>query len=209
MLVNEDAKIYAGQTQIVKAYLGNDNIYNKKETPSYTELEYIESNGMQKIDTEYIPNENTTIDITFKITAKRNERSIFAAKWDLNGFVLMDYGSGLRWHNHPGVYYGIGYLGSLTQKITLNIYQNTIYANGANALSGEYIPITYTDTIKLFAYSSSHPSYYRLYEYKISENNVVLHDFIPVLDSGNVPCLYDKITKKYHYNVGSGTFLYG
>ena len=34
-------------------------------------------------------------------------------------------------------------------------------------------------------------------------------DLIPVLDKNNIPCMFDKVTKQFFYNQGTGQFLYG
>lgn len=40
------------------------------------------------------------------------------------------------------------------------------------------------------------------------ESGVIARDFVPVLDRNGIPCLYDKISKRCFYNIGSGTFGY-
>lgn len=47
---------------------------------------------------------------------------------------------------------------------------------------------------------------YRLYNMKINENNELIRDFQPVLDNNNIPCLMDKVNRKYYYNKGEGQF---
>ena len=42
-----------------------------------------------------------------------------------------------------------------------------------------------------------------------SVTGVMVRDFIPVLDSQGVPCMYDKVTQAFFYNAGTGTFSYG
>ena len=49
----------------------------------------------------------------------------------------------------------------------------------------------------------------RLWSFKITNNGSIVKLFIPVLDENNVPCLYDRVNKTYHYNIGTGSFLYG
>ena len=191
----------------------NKQFYYNKGTGTFVYqainlISYIQATGLEQIDTGYIPNADTQIDITFMLPSTLNERSVFAAKWDLNGFVLMDYGSGLRWHNNTSTWYNFNYYELNQRPRTLTIYQNIIDVDGSNIVTGTYSSITYTNTIKLFAFSNQHQSGCRMYEYKISENGTVLHDFVPALDN-NVPCLYDKIGKQFYYNIGGGTFLYG
>ena len=44
--------------------------------------------------------------------------------------------------------------------------------------------------------------------YMFYENNVLVRHYIPVLDWDDVPCMYDKVKRKLHYNTGTGTFTY-
>ena len=48
----------------------------------------------------------------------------------------------------------------------------------------------------------------KLYYCKIYESDVLVRDFIPVLDQNNVACLYDLVSQTFFYNAGTGTFNY-
>ena len=48
-----------------------------------------------------------------------------------------------------------------------------------------------------------------MYYCKITNNNALIRDYIPVIDSSNRPCLFDKVEKICYYNQGTGEFLYG
>lgn len=48
-----------------------------------------------------------------------------------------------------------------------------------------------------------------LYNAKIIDNNNLIRDYIPVIDSSRKPCLFDKVRKECYYNQGTGEFLYG
>ena len=49
----------------------------------------------------------------------------------------------------------------------------------------------------------------RIYRWIYESNGVKIRDFIPVLDSNNVPCMFDKVEKKFYYNQGTGQFIAG
>lgn len=70
---------------------------------------------------------------------------------------------------------------------------------------GLFAQITTTNGINP---SYEHKGYYKLYACKIrdKETDTLLRDFIPALDEYGVVCLYDKVTKTYFYNQGSGKF---
>ncbi len=65
--------------------------------------------------------------------------------------------------------------------------------------------------------NSSNASMYapamKLYGCQIKNNNVLIRDLRPCLSSeighSNEACLYDTVTNKYYYNIGSGTFNAG
>ena len=44
---------------------------------------------------------------------------------------------------------------------------------------------------------------------RIIQNNILVRDFIPVLDKDGVPCMYDKVEGKFYYNAGTGDFIAG
>ena len=48
----------------------------------------------------------------------------------------------------------------------------------------------------------------KLYYCQIYENDVIVRDFVPALDSNNVACLYDRVSQTFFYNAGTGTFGY-
>ena len=48
-----------------------------------------------------------------------------------------------------------------------------------------------------------------VYGFKIYEGTTLIQDYVPVLDSNDRPCLFDKVSKTCFYNQGTGEFLYG
>lgn len=49
----------------------------------------------------------------------------------------------------------------------------------------------------------------RIYYCKIYNGDTLVRDYIPVLDSNNVACMYDKVNNVFYYNQGTGTFTAG
>lgn len=49
---------------------------------------------------------------------------------------------------------------------------------------------------------------FKLFSFSMTENGITVLDLKPCLDEEGVPCLYDKITKTYFYNSGTGQFEY-
>ena len=47
------------------------------------------------------------------------------------------------------------------------------------------------------------------YNFRLYDNDVKIMDLIPVKDSNNIVCLYDKVSKTFFYNQGTGNFTAG
>ena len=50
---------------------------------------------------------------------------------------------------------------------------------------------------------------FRLHQFKIWDQGVLVRDLVPVLDWNDRPCLYDKVSEELFYNQGTDEFLYG
>ena len=68
-------------------------------------------------------------------------------------------------------------------------------------------------TIYVFAVNNSgtviRKTSLNLYYFQIYDNDILVRDYIPVLDTSKRPCMFDKVEKKCYYNQGTGEFLYG
>ena len=49
----------------------------------------------------------------------------------------------------------------------------------------------------------------KLYEFKVYNADILIHYFIPVIDTNGTPCMLDNVTGQYFYNAGSGQFIAG
>ena len=49
----------------------------------------------------------------------------------------------------------------------------------------------------------------RIYDLQMWKNDILVRDYVPVLDENSVPCLYDKVSGTLFKNIGSGNFTYG
>ena len=45
--------------------------------------------------------------------------------------------------------------------------------------------------------------------FQIYDNDTLVRDFVPVLDKDDIPCMYDKVERKFYYNQGTGDFIAG
>lgn len=187
----------------------------------YTLLEYLESSGTQVIKTGHIPTINTGFKCKVQETTTRSSEAfycgsqtstfgIWVANRRYNGFRLcVQVG-----HSQLGIiniedaqadmnvveaecnFYNSGKAGRLGQQSKVNMDgewsgQFTLF-KATYKRDGNYDP---TRPIRIFYFA-------------LTEGDELMRDFIPVLDSKGVPCLYDRVTKTPYYNSGTGTFGY-
>lgn len=184
-------------------------------------LEYIESTGNQYIDTGIPVNtlNNPKFEIKMKITSSNLDA------YALNGSYV--YGQAVQ--------FGLAITSSTKARVTMNcgfaspvnytdINKNdfhTLYlSNGLqkvdNIVIGESSTINLEENnynFYLFGRNGSitfRDNYaMQIVYFKSWDNNVLIRDFIPVLNKNNIACMYDKVNKKFYYNQGTGEFLYG
>lgn len=185
----------------------------------YTKLEYIESTGTQYIDTGYVPNPYTQVEMDFDASV--------SGKWVLGSRTsYTDSGS-----------FGI-YLNSDTQywaRIGGNTDSNDYKLNVTSVLGRHKIYVTslvlmQDDFYKLDFVSNNslgNKSLYigaindngsadnrifngKIYSFKIYEQNEMIRNFVPCKrNSDNAIGLYDELNDVFYTNSGTGTFGYG
>ena len=185
----------------------------------YTPVKYLESTGQQYIDTAVIFNVNCEINSKFLFTDNVNNSNVA-----IYGLKQVSSSGTIAYSIIPysdSVYTAFG------NKIDIKYLKDNTFTNASNYLhnmSGLWVngvkKISYNDvvvdsnnlSIYLFArnYNGNvdRNSWARIYYLKIYVDNTLVRDYIPVIDSSNRPCLYDKVEDKFYYNEGSGEFLY-
>lgn len=213
-----------GKVDVTNYARANVNVYNEEIVYPFYELEYIQSNGNQYINTDYKASRYTKIVITaqsihessstaqfYQITgAKTNYRSTDAIQLAIEtsgDTFCLDYGnesagvvSNASDEAHViEIAYG-------EQKADGEIISNTT-GNFISSGVSNY-PLWIFDCNNRG--STERRSSIRLYSFKIYENDLLVMDLIPIkVKSSNVICLYDKVNHRFLYNAGSGTFIAG
>lgn len=173
----------------------------------YTPVEYLESTRTQYIDVQFIPNQDTKVEIDGMFTVP-DGTSLFGSN---PHYVITSRSSG----NYLFRYNNINYetqLKVLNRKI-IKIDKTGVYINGSLYINWEEQTFQSTYSALIFARRNSsggveEKSSSRIYSCKIWDNDTLVRDFVPVIDSSGIPCLYDKVEDKFYYNEGSGEFLY-
>lgn len=192
-------------------------IAQRSGLPYDAEVEYLESDGNQYIDTEFKNNQDTRFLGKFKFTeykqwahlfgsfgGVRNSSKVFCEENYSNTQVQTYYGptSGTkRWTLNPNT--GI-YIYDLNKNI------HTINGNKQT-----YTARTFQSNYNVFVFCSAgysgEPSGIarcRCYYFRIYDNGTLVRDMIPVR-VGQVGYMYDKISKKLYGNEGTGDFTFG
>ena len=177
----------------------------------YTPIEYLESTGTQWIDTQIIGKSGIKVKMKLFLTANTGSALgcisnktrfqpvfIYGGKWD--SIVGTDKKTGtVQLHT----IYIVDFVSDL------NGYK--FYVDGELIIEGE--DVLYSGDTNMFMFARNQSSTYnmsgRIYYLKIYDNDVLVRDFIPVLDSVGIPCMFDKVEGKFYYNAGTGDFIAG
>lgn len=193
-----------------------------KHAKNYVELEYIESSGTQHIDTLYIPNTYTSIEMKASNLSDDSFAASPTGTWlcgARQGYLNRAFGF---YYNQSSkqMYYAFG------NKMP-NVSYNRLY-DGEKVIkadsTGLYIDNTllvrmtsnaFTSpvTLSLFALNNNGSvisrTSYRLHYFKILEGDTIVMDLIPIVDKSGVACMYDKVSGEFFYNQGTGDFIVG
>lgn len=194
-------------------------------------LEYIEGTGTQYIDTGKVVYADEDINIDFEFTNGSGTYVIAGWRWqgaasDPYGFLInkvpnakMQIYYGVHTSNNRGIVLE----DNSCNNVVISPNNKKIIVNGTVA-SGNY------DTTFTNAYNGDKGSKYhcaiftanmagafltntvtpmKLYGYSIiNSKGEYIQNLVPILDSNGTPCLYDIVKRRFHYNKGTGTFLY-
>lgn len=215
MLVDDTTNIYVGETQIEKIYNGEISLYEKN--PGYTKLNYIQTTGLQYLNTNYYPTYKTDYEIDMELTmpVSKSWQQIVASTMyntaDVKLFCASEVDNNVRAQIYD-VPSTVVIMGSNNGRIKIRTEGSNIYYNdefyydlGRTRVGTETNPIWIASAPQQTNLTTA----MKIYGFKMWEDGVLIRNYIPVLDSNNVPCLYDKVNKNYLYNAGRSVFLYG
>lgn len=172
------------------------------------ELEYIQSSGTQYIDTGFVPNQDTTVEVTFE-TTQSNQCGVAVTDqaWQSNEFGIwancVAYGSQT---NQTVVFYGIG-------KVTARLEKNKLYKNGELIWTASAATFSCPGNLTLMALNRNgtiqEKTAGNLYSSTIYDNGILVRDYIAAKMPDGTVGLYDKLHRLLYINVGSGAFTAG
>ena len=191
----------------------------------YTAVNYLQSSGAQWINTEYILQSSDTVELkaeyvrrgslkyttAFLCGSDRWFNVDFSISEDTEGYGIRDVFGPLI--TRSGVIPEVGTEFVVVSSISLLrvVVGETITEISKKAQT--YTPVNFP--VYLFTTNRNNNAFDRAFIGKIyyakitnSQGEMTLN-CIPCLDADGVPCLYDLISKKALYNIGTGSFTWG
>lgn len=187
---------------------------------SYKKLQYIQSSGTQYINTGFIPNQDTRIDMVCV------PNSVAEAS---NGTGFIPYGAGESYTTNAFECYTSNskyefnyngqncFLGSPVIGQKLNIIHNkneiSLSINGGSPITNTFTYGSFSAprTMTLFAINRSSPfcGLLSLYSCQIYDNGTLIRDFIPCRSADGTVGLWDDVNSVFYTNSGTGVFIGG
>lgn len=211
--------LFYGDNAISKAYFGEKLVFNKK--PYYCEVEYLQSTGTQYIDTGITGNSNTKAEIALIISTQATGNvGIFGSRGNSANSNLLAIGYGtsalaVDFNNSSYSRYRAGISYELDTKYICYTSKEKRFIKDVNGLVLDENTTLCNDTMatgKLLLFAETGVTLRqqgKTYYAKIWNDNILIRDYIPVLDYDMRPCMYDKVSGKFFYNQGTDEFLYG
>lgn len=182
--------------------------YCDSDGNGYSEVEYLESTGTQYIDTLLVSSSSSHIyyDIDFEVlktdTYTEDRMPIGGPNYAFNTYFLQVY-------NNKFYMFNINSNTNCTELHNrVKFYLEKWYIN--DSLIDMQITYPSRDiNIYLFRWGDKY-SKNKLYKCTFyDKNGLLIRDYIPVIDSSERSCLFDKVSRECYYNQGTGEFLWG
>ena len=182
---------------------GNLDLYF---TEAYIPLEYIEATGTQWINTG-VPGNTAGLHVELAVQPTAiNDQGYFGNAWATNGFFLMIYQGKWRFHSGGSVVddgaISVSADYSLVLENTSLTVNETVYSLAGGSNQSGNLSLLYN-----FGSGFGTMAKAKLKAAKIYGGGVLLRDYVPALDGSSIACLYDKVSRQYTYNSGTGTFV--
>lgn len=191
----------------------------------YIPIEYLESTGTQWIDTGVILNADSKIRVKFlrsdllysrvmgvRGTYTSNNISIIGDTYSLDT-IHIDFNNGsYSTYRLTDVLNYRGIVIAEASKTARTLYgpedENIVLSRNTNICPHNF-NITKNALLFNVGDENGNPFIGRIYYAKIWDNDILIRDFIPVIDGNNIPCMYDKIEGKFYHNVNADNFIAG
>lgn len=201
-------------------YLNGNKVYGsepQEDSITFTPVEYISNEGLLAkhwIDLDYVWKDNSKLEIGYIMLYTNSYESwqVFGEEneYDANGNIVNDNDDIRLFLYNYKAYWDIA--NRRVEKSLSNAYNNYQMLRFGNnyiedirqksTTTGNTYSISRTKTVGLFGspkYANTNNDRIKIYYVKIWEGDTLVRDIIPVLDSNNIPCFFDKVNANFHY----------
>lgn len=189
----------------------------------YTAVNYLQSSGTQWIEMGVAPNQNTKAVLKIKINDFNSGlgASLIGSRTNANSndqfFTYLDGVDGRRFlFRMDGQPQANSWTGLTTDKIYIVTLSGTEMKaeleDGTAVFSKTFSVSGFESTVTMALFKSKpldRGFRGRIYSCKHYSGDELIQDFVPCLDTGGVPCMFDFVSKKSFYNKGTGSFTWG
>lgn len=188
----------------VKKVIYNGNVVWEKSGGDINYIEYLSGDG-EYLNTGIYPTQNTKIDFEVEMQSSSQYRGVIGCR-NSNSFACFTgrLNRDTVWRFDRGVsQFNSWKKITVGEKVNIVIDKNKMYID--NTLYHKYPDIEFSvnQPIYIFAVNDKGSPYstsqMKLYSCKIYHNDVLVGDFRPCLDTNNIECLYDEVSKQYFY----------
>ena len=189
----------------------------------YTAVDYLQSSGKQWIEMGVAPNQNTKVVLKIKINNFNglDGSSLIGSRTDANSndqfFTYLDVYHSTRFlFRVDGQTEAISWAGLTTDKIYIVTLSGTEMKaeleDGTAVFSKTFSVSDFESTVTMALFKSKpidRGFRGKIYSCKHYNGDKLIQDFQPCLDTEGVPCMFDFVSRKPFYNVGTGSFTWG
>lgn len=200
--------IYVKQLGVPDRWVSNIINKSSRLPAEYQEVEYIQSTGIQYINTGVYYNENLEFDITFSDFVSVNPSQLFGTNKSLFNLERRQ-ASQLTWFSASNKMHCYNEFNT-TDKYRVICNKDGMIVNNS-FISGQTDSgnIAGSTDFMIFKGRNGNSSY-KLYSLIIKDGGIVIRDYVPCYrESDNVPGLYDVINNVFYINNGEGNFSVG
>lgn len=182
----------------------------------YKRVEWLESTGTQGVLITTPVNKLSIIGRFSLTTWHKNLYKVFGGWYASNSIYQMvrRTESNLEMQVGSGIASNLPQTGELLARV--DYFERKAFLNGSVIFDGFTMPEA-SDTTKfgilcaaglLGESSAFNFAYARFYHLKLLDENILTYNLVPALDPTGSPCMFDLVSRKAFYNVGTGDFLY-
>jgi len=181
-------------------------------------VNYLTCDGNQYINTGFVPDENTRVVFNYEILQQDaiGYYTLFSSRNNecRQAFCIYSQNVNIAPHSMLSSYgeqSDITFQYNMIGRHIVDANKNQISFDNIVIGEHQYIPFDATCELRLFRDNQpdggdGHGFVGRLYSCKIYDNDILIRDYLPMIDYRGIACLYDRVEQRYYYNNGTGKF---